>query len=146
MTNDPLYKMYFDAKVKGESVTDDGTIKEITRMYVVHGISFADAENKVMEYTLPENMCVTHLKIRPYVEIFHSDEPEGDTPKKYFVHKIGFITITETFKQKLSKSLYLVKANNIDESKNVINDRLKDTILDWRLLNISETDILDEII
>lgn len=132
--------------VSHEKLTDDGLMKKVKEAYVVDGVSFGDAEAKIvkaMEEYGAENMEVLNITPTQYKEIFFSDKDDAD---KWFKVRLSFITIDErTEREKKTPVFYLVQAGSFGAAKKSIDDIMGGTMIDYSIAKIEETKIIDVI-
>ena len=86
---------WFECKVRFDETQEDGTVKKVTKPYVVDAVSFGDAEKKItkeMSRYVSGEMEIKTINPTPYKEIFFSD---ADTDDKWYKAKLAFITIDE---------------------------------------------------
>lgn len=135
---------WFEIKFCYDKTSDNGVTKKTTETYVVEALSFTEAEKKIcdemMDYVSGE-YCVKAISIARYKEVWFSDV---DTDDKWFKAKLQFITINETTnKEKKTNIFYLVQAGNMDKAKKYIDDEMSQTIMDYKIISIKETGIMD---
>ena len=103
---------WFECKVQYDKVTEDGTNKKVTELYVVEAISFTEAESRIVEemsqYISGEYEVKDNKKAK-YKEIWLSDDVSAD---RYYKAKLQFITLDEkSGKEKRSNFVSLVEAS-----------------------------------
>ena len=123
---------------------EDGMPKKVVELYTVDALSFSEAEERIMEemssYVSGE-IEIADLKIAPYKEIFFAD---SDLADKWYKTKLAFITIDEkTDKEKKTSVFYLVNAGNINSAIKNIDEVMGGTMIDYQIINVSETSIMD---
>ena len=136
---------WFECKVRYEKTQEDGMPKKVTETYVVDGINFGDAFNRMCENTIKE-LCTEDFEIvgmnmaRYQVIVIANSDSE-----KFFRVKINVITIDEkTDKQKKTPMFVLVQAADIAATRKVIDDDYMDgTMLDYEISSVMETKIID---
>lgn len=135
---------WFECKVRFDETQEDGTVKKVTKPYVVDAVSFGDAEKKItkeMSRYVSGKMEIKTINPTPYKEIFFSD---ADTDDKWYKAKLAFITIDEkTDKEKRSNITYLVQAGSVQKACKNVDEAMSDTMIDYSSLAISETKIED---
>ena len=136
---------WFECKVRYEKTQEDGMPKKVTETYVVDGINFGDAFNRMCENTIKE-ICseefeIVAMKMAQYSEIalFKS---QGNV---FYRVKINMITIDEkTDKQKKTPLFLLVRADNINEARKAVDDEyMKGTMTDYVISSVDETKIVE---
>ena len=135
---------WFETKVQYDKVQEDGTQKKVTEQYVVDALSFTEAENSIIEEMRPYisgDYKVKNITPANYHEVFFSDDSQDD---KWYKAKLAFITIDEkTNKEKRSNVHYLVQASSTERAQKAIDDIMRQTMIDYQTVSISETKILD---
>lgn len=136
--------LWFECKIRYEKVMEDGLQKKVTELYTIDALSYAEAENRIIEEMsqyISGEFEVADIKKAPYKEIFFSDKELED---RYYRAKLQFITIDEkTEKTKRSAVTYLVQAGTFDQAVKNINEVMNGTMIDYEKSNITETQIID---
>lgn len=135
---------WFETKIRLDKTQEDGTQKKVTEQYVVEAMSFTEAEAKTIavakDYTSGE-YSVKNITPATYHEIFFSENGKDD---KWYKAKLQFITIDEkTEKEKHQDVYYLVQGNSIESVQKNINEVMGHTMIDYVIVSIVETKILD---
>jgi len=136
--------LWFETKVRLDKVQEDGTQKKVTELYVVEAMSFTEAEAKITavakDYTSGE-FSVKNITPTSYHEIFFSENSKDD---KWYKAKLQFITIDEkTEKEKHQTIYYLVQGSSTESAQKTINEVMGHTMIDYVIVSIVETKILD---
>ena len=136
--------IWFECKIRYEKVMEDGLQKKVTEAYTIDALSYADAENRIIEemagYISGEYEVDTITKA-PYKEIFFSDDETAD---RYYRAKLDFITIDEkTEKEKRSRVTYLVQAGSFDAACKNLKEVMGSTMTDYVVNGINETKLMD---
>ena len=137
---------YFESKVRLERISEDGMQMKFNELYVVNSMSFTETEaklnEKVSQYSQGEFDVLTEVRAK-YKEIFFSDCEQDDL---FYKVKVDFVTLDErTEKQKHSKVDYLVQASSIESAKRNVDEVLGGTMMDYKILAVSETAIQEVI-
>lgn len=135
---------WFETKIRYEKVMDDGCEKNVTEVFVVDALSFTEAETKITEelsaYTSGETF-IKAITRAPYSEVLFSDDSKDD---KWYRVKLAFITLDErTGKEKRTLVTYLFQAANIDKARSYIKEFMGNSMSDYDVASISETQVLD---
>ena len=135
---------WFETKVRLEKVQEDGTQKKVTELYVVEALSFTEAEAKIIavakDYTSGD-FSVKNITPTSYHGIFFS---ENSKDGKWYKAKLQFITIDEkTEKEKHQTVYYLVQGSSTESAQKNINEVMGHTMIDYVIVSIVETNILD---
>ena len=137
--------IWFEAKIQYEKVMEDGLQKKVVEQYVVDALSYAEAENRIIEEMsayISGEFEVKDLKKAPYKEIFFDDQdPQAD---RYYKAKLEFITIDErTEKEKRSRVTYLVQARNLHRAMKNVDEVMSGTMIDYEACAVDDTKIID---
>lgn len=135
---------WFETKIRLDKVQEDGAQKKVTELYVVEALSFTEAEAKIIavakDYTSGE-FAVKNITPTSYHEIFFSENERDD---KWYKAKLQFITIDEkTEKEKHQTVYYLVQGSSTESAQKNITDVMNGTMIDYTIVSIVETNILD---
>lgn len=135
---------WFETKVRYDKTMEGGYEKKVTEVFVVDALSFTEAETKITEelsaYTSGETF-IKAITRAPYSEVLFSDDSKDD---KWYRVKLAFITLDErTEKEKKTLVTYLFQAANIDKTRSYIKEFMSNSMTDYDVHSISETQILD---
>ena len=136
---------WFECKVRYEKTQEDSMPKLVTETYVVDGINFGDAFNRMCENTIKqlctEEFEIVAMKMAQYSEIALY-KSMGNV---FYRVKINMITIDEkTDKQKKTPMFLLVRADNINEARKAVDDEyMKGTMTDYEISSVVETKIVE---
>ena len=115
-----------------------------TEAYAVDALSFAEAEQRIIEEMKPYcsgEFDVKKIAIAPYREVFFSGVEDDD---KFFRATVAIITLDErTGKEKKNNVNYLVQAENIETARRYVVDAFFNTALEYEIKRLVETKILD---
>lgn len=135
---------WFETKIRYDKTMEDGRNKKVTEVYTVEALSFTEAESAITEEMLhyvSGEFDVKAITRAPYSEIFFSD---ADSDDKWYRAKLAFITIDEkTEREKRSNVVYLVQAESLDNARQYVKDVMAKTMIDYEVVSISETPIMD---
>ena len=136
---------WFEAKIQYEKVMEDGLQKKVVELHVVNALSYAEAENRIIEEMsvyISGEFEVKDLKKAPYKEIFFDDQdPQAD---RYYKAKLEFITIDErTEKEKRSRVTYLVQASDLHRAMKNVDEVMSGTMIDYEACAVDDTKIID---
>lgn len=135
---------YFEVKIQYQKMQEDGREKKVTEQYVVESLSFAGAENRIIEEMTPYisgEFDVVSEKIASYSEILLSDKSDDD---KWFISKVGFITLDErTAKEKKQTFRYLVQAATSEIALDYTKEMLSHGMSDYSIDSVQDTPTLD---
>lgn len=135
---------WFETKVRYDKTMDDGRERKVTEVFVVDALSFTEAETKIIEelsaYTSEETF-IKAITRAPYSEVLFSDDSKDD---KWYRVKLTFITLDErSEKEKKTITTYLFQAANIDKARSYIKEFMGNSMCDYDVASISETQVLD---
>ena len=137
---------WFECKVQYDKVTEDGTNKKVTELYVVEAISFTEAESRIvkeMSQYISGEYEVKDIKKAKYKEIWLSDDVSAD---RYYKAKLQFITLDEkSGKEKRSNFVSLVEASTLNNAIKGIDEVMGKTAIDYTCVEAKETKIIDVI-
>lgn len=137
---------WFECKVQYDKVTEDGTNKKVTELYVVEAISFTEAESRIVEEMsqyISGEYEVKDIKKAKYKEIWLSDDASAD---RYYKAKLQFITLDEkSGKEKRSNFVSLVEASTLNNAIKGIDEVMGKTAIDYTSVEAKETKIIDVI-
>ena len=135
---------FYEVKIQYQKTLEDGKEKKVTEQYVVEALSFTEAESRIAEEMLPYtdgDLDVVSEKIAPFNEIFIS---ENSTDDKWFVSKVGFITLDEkTAKEKKQTFRYLVQAATSELALDYTKEMFSHGMSDYSIDSVQDTQTLD---
>ena len=135
---------WFETKIRYDKTMEDGRDKKVTEVYTVEALSFTEAESAIteeMSHYISGEFDVKAITRAPYGEIFFSDVDSDD---RWYRARLAFITIDEkTEKEKRSNVVYLMQAATLDKARQYIKDVMAKTMIDYEVVSISETPIMD---
>lgn len=132
--------------VSYEKLTEEGLQKRVKETYVVDGIYFGEAEEKIIKFM--QGIGVTDLEVlnitpASYKEVIFDEDEDSVF---WYKAKIQLIIYDEkSGKEKKQNVNYLVQASAFDCAKQNINEVLKGTMLDYTIAKIEEVNIIDVI-
>lgn len=134
---------WFNCKVSYDKlIGESGKIRKVTESYLVHADDFTEVETLMGTFLSGRGPYVVESvrKIRLY-ELFLDDKSE-----RYYKCKVGFITLDE--KAGVEKRKYVqvfVQADDIDLALKSLHKGMKDTLGDYEVASVVETDCMDVI-
>lgn len=135
---------WFICKVRYEKMQVDGMQKKVTESYVIDAVSFTEAEERITEEIsayISGEFEVKDISLAPFGEIFFDENPSAD---RYYKAKLVFITIDEkSDNEKRQNVTYLVHAENFNAAMKNIDDVMGGTMIDYEIISIAETQIMD---
>ena len=143
MTVNISVNTYFEVKAKYANQEKE---KVVSETYVVPAFTFGEAEEKVTNYLNDLAMDSTGtdiiaIKRAKYGELLYDEERE--LPEKFAV--VTVVNIIENDGGKTTKiaTQYLVQADNIDDAKAIVKERIGKSVVDWYIDAIAMTGIND---
>lgn len=135
--------VWYETTVRYErSKGDENNIA--TEAYAVDALSFAEAEQRIIEEMEPYcsgEFDVKKIAIAPYREVFFSGVEDDD---KFFRATVTIITLDKrTGKKKKHNENYLVQAKNIEMARRYVVDAFFNTAIEYEINRLVETKILD---
>lgn len=135
---------WFEATALTFPQNEDGLIVRKSHTYVFDAKSFAEAEERIADqvclFPSEQEPEVTKIAIAPYREVFLVDE---DCDKG----EIFFITYDEkTARERRQTIYYLVQCNDINTARQNIDKVLSSSMIDYRIVSISETQVIDVVL
>lgn len=135
---------YIEVKVTYMKTLENGSQKNESELYLVDALSITEAEARVMKELAPfdlDGMEVTAVKKSPVSDVIFNSATTAD---KFYLAKVGIVTINEsTGAEKLSNYSHLIQASNFSAALDVLIDNYKGTMMDYKILSVAETKILD---
>ncbi len=133
---------WFQCKISYEEMMEKGILKKVTGSYLVDALSFTEAEARIIEEMKPYitgEFTVKTISRYPVSETFFNENRD-----RFYKGKIAFITLDEkSGKEKRTKTDMLVQASDIQEAKDIIIKNMADTMADYVIIEIKETDITE---
>jgi len=133
---------WFECKVSYEKTMENGLVKKVTESYLVDALSHAEAEARIIEKMKPYisgEFTVSSVRRINYSETFFNEL--GD---RYYKTKIAFIALDEkTGAEKKTKVNMLAQASDLRQSITVVTEGMKGQMVDYELLCVSETMLMD---
>lgn len=135
---------FFEVRVRYEKVMETGTNKQVTEPYLIDALSFTEAEARIIEEMKPfisGEFKVKAVKQANYSELFFSNDKNADI---WYKAKLAFVTLDE--KSGAEKKTYtniLIQALDLRDAVKKLDENMKGTLADYRIVSISETKIID---
>lgn len=133
---------YFLVKIRYDKMQEDGIVKAVTEQFLVDTLSFTDAEARITEemkpYTQGEFMvsAISRYKV--------SESFLDESGERYYRCKLEYITLDEkSGGEKKQGVFFLVQSDTIENAKNIVVAEMKKTTIDYDIVKIEETKILD---
>jgi len=133
---------WFITGIKYEKTAEEGKIVKVNENYLVDALSFTEAEARINEEMKPfisGEFIVSKVKRARINELFAN--PNGD---KWYRCRVNFISLDEEKGiEKRTATAMFVQANDVKEAWDGLHEGMKGSMADYRVIAISETDIMD---
>ena len=137
--------MYFEIKIKYTKTFEDGRVKPVVEKLFTSTISFAEAEHRAYFYAGQLSLTDIELKsvrIVPFYDFIRPTTEYGP----FYIATLEVLTLDEkTGREKKCKKKVLVQATDRGKAEEQLKEVIGSTLLDWRLIGLDETDIVDYI-
>lgn len=136
--------MYYEVNIKHDWLTEDNEVKSTVSKVIVHNVNlFAEAELKALEYANSEWRAdnfdnepdVTAIK-RSRIYEFVNKPQDG---KQIYFATLDYTFTADNGKEKHSKYLVGVYANEIGQAKTAMDNYIKQGLSDMKLTDLNET-------
>ena len=129
-------------KIKYDKITETGVQRTVTEPYLVDALSFTEAEARIIEEMKPfisGEFTVSAISRYKVAETLLNES--GD---RYYRSRLEYITLDEkSGNEKKQGVFFLVQAYTIEEARNIIETEMKKTMIDYNIVKIEETKIMD---
>lgn len=130
-----------ECKISYEKTMENGTQKKVTEPYLVDALSFTEAEARIIEEMKPFISGEFKVEAVKRARIYELFTGEGD---RYYKARVAFVTLDEkTGAEKQQKVTMLMQANDLEDAIKRLNDGMKGTLADYRILSVAETQVMD---
>jgi hypothetical protein len=133
---------WFNVKVKYTKQLESGTFKRVSEQYLFAAMSFTDAESRAFEElgsSIRGEFTVLAITRAEFHDIFGYD----DTDVWYQVKAQYQSMDDDSGKSKNILNKFLVGANNIDEATSNIKESLSTMMVDFQVVSVVESSIMD---
>lgn len=135
---------FFEVRVRYEKMMENGTNKQVTEPYLVDALSFTEAEARIIEEMKPfisGDFKVKAVKQANCSELFSNNDANADI---WYKARLSFVTLDE--KSGAEKKTYtniLVQAVDLRAAVKRLDEGMKGTMADYKIVSIAETKIMD---
>lgn len=135
---------FFEVRFRYEKVMENGSNKNVTENYLVDALSFTEAEARIiteMEPFVTGGFKVKAVKQANYTELFSSNDVNSDV---WYKVRLAYVTLDD--KSGAEKKTYtniLVQASDLRDAVRRLDEGMKGTMSDYRIMSVSETKIMD---
>lgn len=131
-------------KVKYDAVQENGSSKQVSKLFATDALSFTEAESRIAEeiglWTGGE-YAISSIRKVTYAELIGS-EKECDGEPIFFDVKVRFILLDEkSGKEKMTYVNMLVCEDNLDKAKELFEQQMKGTMADYEVVSVKENKI-----
>jgi hypothetical protein len=132
---------WFSCRISYLKQADNGSIFKKNETYLLNALSFTEAEARlqgILEEYIPEYNLLACAKTNV------TDVIIDESKEFFFKLRVTFVSADEdSGKEKKISENYLVQAANLKESLEIMEERLKGSIVQWEIPNISKAVIVD---
>lgn len=136
--------MFFEVRIRYEKTMENGQNKKVNEPYLVDALGFTEAEARIINEMTPfisGDFKVKAVKEVNFSEIFFSNEELADT---YFKARLAYVTLDEhSGKEKKTYTNVLVQAADLRDAVKKLDEDMKGTMADYKIVSIAETKIMD---
>ena len=136
--------MFFEVRIRYEKTMENGQNKKVNEPYLVDALSFTEAEARIINEMTPfisGEFKVKAVKEVNLSEIFFSNEESADT---YFKARLAYVTLDErSGAEKKTYTNVLVQAADLRDAVKKLDEGMKGTMADYKIISIAETKIVD---
>ena len=133
---------WFECKIKYEKAVEEGKTLSVNETYLIDALSFTEAEKRIiqeMEPYISGDFLVANIRRARINEIFAHDG--GD---RWYRCKVFFISLDEEKSlEKRTAVTMLVQATSVKEAIEVLTSEMKNSLVDYELVSVSETPIME---
>ena len=133
---------WYEVKVRYSKTVESGADKVVTEVYLMDALSFTEAEAKATEKLEPFMTGVFDLSAvakKNYAEV-HLNGTDG----YYFLSTVELTHMDEkSFTEKTTKMRMIVEAADVQSALDITTEKMDDSIMDYRIVGVVETNILD---
>lgn len=135
----------FQAKISYLKQTENGSVIKKSDEYLVSAYTFTEAEANLQQF-LQDYISDYDLIKLAISNINDVVLPSGDEVLTYWKCRLAYVTYDEeSGKEKKVSEYLLINAQNTVEATEIIEKRMEGSIVDWEIIQISETNIIDVI-
>ena len=131
-------------KVKYDTVQENGSSKQVSKLFATDALSFTEAESRIAEEIglwTGGKYAISSIRKVTYAELIGSEE-KCDGEPIFFDVKVRFILLDEkTGKVKMTYVNMLVCEATLDKAKELFEQQMKGTMADYEVVAFKETAI-----
>lgn len=131
-------------KVKYDTVQENGSTKQVSKLFATDALSFTEAESRIAEEIglwTGGKYAISSIRKVTYAELIGSEE-KCDGEPIFFDVKVRFILLDEkTGKGKMTYVNMLVCEETLDKAKELFEQKMKGTMAYYDVVSVKETKI-----
>ncbi|MDH5609877.1 MAG: DUF4494 domain-containing protein [Cyclobacteriaceae bacterium] len=135
-------KIWYSCKVKYAKEQENGMLKQVTEAYLVDAVSYTDAESRIygaMERDIAREFAVTQISKTNITEVVGFGDYD-----RWFKCKVSYSTVDgDKDKEVKINNYYLVNADTIQTSLDVLHEAMKSFLVDYDIPAISLTNFVE---
>lgn len=132
---------WFIVKIRYDKMLETGMQKTVTESFLVDALSFTEAEARIVEEVKPYISGEFSISDISRYRVSESLLNDGD---RFYKSKLEYITLDERRGNEKKQGVYfLVQASSIDEARQNIETEMKKSLIDYEIVKIEETKIMD---
>lgn len=142
-----MMRTWFQCRTHYTKSIENGKEKKVSEVYLVDAILWGEAEERITKELTPFVREGCELYIDDIArfnidDIIEKDATEADD--RYYKVVQAFVVIDEdSGDEKRNNYKYLVRASDTDRAQRIVEDYNKDSMGDWIIVSIQETQIMD---
>lgn len=135
---------WFLGRVSFDEEQENGSLKKVNEDYLINAYSFTEAEAKLVEVVGAGGEFEVQSVKKEKVWELRRDENENGL---FYKSKLALITLDEkSGKEKMSMVNVYTQNEKIEDVHKSINDLMRDSMMDFNLVSITETKIVNVIL
>lgn len=135
---------WFLGRVSFDEEQENGSLKKVNEDYLINAYSFTEAEAKLVEVVGADGEFEVQSVKKEKVWELRRDENENGL---FYKSKLALITLDEkSGKEKMSMVNVYTQNEKIEDVHKSINDLMRDSMMDFNLVSITETKIVNVIL
>lgn len=135
---------YFETRVTYDKVTDGGSVKRVTDVFLVDAVSFTEAEARTIDNVssyMSSEYHVCAVKRSRIDDVVNAEAP------RYYQVRYGIISVDEkTGAENRTMVQMLVGAEDFLDAVVEFQDYMKGRVADYDIVSVSESDVEDVIL
>lgn len=134
----------FECKVRYQKEVGDGKMQPATDVYLIEALTFGDAETRVLEEVKPFAFAGGEVEMKAIKKVAYSEILPNDKGHYWYKTKVQLTTIDESAgKEKKVNVNMLVQEVDMQSAYGAVEHLMKDSVTDYEIVNLQQTDIVD---